>query len=136
MDCNGPLQILVLPISFFKRLKYNADASIAANYPKCKTCFISKHLLQWIAAKLAISEGIRLEHVQLIKIENLINTPNPLPFPDATSHTITTSSVILTLTLLRLQCHSWVHAKSCFKKSAYIPSETIFYFAFPSLLIQ
>jgi hypothetical protein len=97
---NGSFQLLVLPVSTFKRPKYNVDASIVANCPKCKTYFTREHLLWQITAKLAISKGIIPEHVQAIEIENLINALDPFPFCDATSHTFIGNSVILTLTIL------------------------------------
>jgi hypothetical protein len=85
-DCEGLLQVLVFSISTFKRSKYNLDAPIAANCSKCKTCFTSEHLLQQTTSKLAISKGIRPEHIQLIEIKNFTNAPDPLPFPAATSY--------------------------------------------------
>jgi hypothetical protein len=130
-DCNGPLQVLVVRVSAFKRPKRNVSAPIACNFLTCKTCFTSESLLQQIACKLAISKKIRPELLQPNEIETFINAPRPLPFLDATAHTFIANSVILTLTLLRFQSHSWAHIKSCFKKFVRSLSGTICRFVFP-----
>jgi hypothetical protein len=50
------------------------------------------------------------------EIENLINALNPLPFPDAKSNIFIVDSIVLTLTLLRYQSHSWAHHKILFQE--------------------
>ncbi len=58
-DYDGPLQVLILLISAFKRPKQNECAPIAVNCPTCKTCFISEHLLRETTTKLMTSIGIQ-----------------------------------------------------------------------------
>jgi hypothetical protein len=69
------------------------------------------------------SIGIQLETFNATKIENFINAPDPLPFPNAKSNTFKVDSIVLTLTLLKYQSHYWAHSKSCFKKFACTPLE-------------
>jgi hypothetical protein len=54
-----------------------------------------------------------------------------LPFLDAKSNTFKVDSILLTLTLLMDQNHSWTHSKSCFKKFAHTPFGVVCRFAFP-----
>jgi hypothetical protein len=116
-DHDGTLQVLVLFVFVFKRPKQNASAPIAKNCPTCKSYFISEHLLKQTTTKLMTSINIQREILNPIKIENFINAPNLLFFPDSKSNTLIMDSIILTLTLLRYQSHSWAHSKFCFKKS-------------------
>ncbi len=130
-DYDGPFQVLVLPIFVFKRPKQNTSAFIAKNCPTCKTCFINEDLLKQTTTKLMTSIGVQPEIFNPTKIENLINALDPLPFLDAKSNICIVDSIVLTLTLLRHQSHSWVHSKSCFKNFAHMPSRIVCRFAFP-----
>jgi hypothetical protein len=51
------------------------------------------------------SIGIQLETFNATKVENFINAPDPLPFPNAKSNTFKVDSIVLTLTLLKYQSH-------------------------------
>jgi hypothetical protein len=135
LDYDGPLQVLVLLIYAFKRPKKNACAPIAANCPTCKTCFTNEHLLRQTSTKLVTFIVEQPETFNPIKIENLINASYPLPFLDAKFNTLKVDSIVLTLTLLRHQSHSWVHSKSCFKKFAYKYFEILCHFVFPQSTI-
>ncbi len=128
---DGPLQVLVLFVFVFTRPKQNASAPIVANCPTCRTCFINEHLLKQTTIKLMTSIGIQLEILNPTEIENLINALDPLPFLDAQSNIFIVDSIVLTLTLLRYQSHSWAHLKSCFKKSAHTTFKIVCCFAFP-----
>jgi len=57
--------------------------------------------------------------------------PNSLPFLDVKSNTFKVDSIVLTLTLLRYQSHSWTHSKSCFNKFAHMPFGVVCHFPFP-----
>jgi hypothetical protein len=81
------------------------------------------------------SIGIQPEIFNPTEIENLINALDPLPFPDAKSNIFIVDSIVLTLTLLRYQSHSWAHSKSCFKKFAHMPFRIVCRFAFPQSTI-
>jgi hypothetical protein len=109
-DHDGPLQLLVLSVFVFKRPKQNASAPIATNCPTCKTCFICEHLLKQTTTKLMTSISIQLENLNPTKIENLINAPYSLFFPNAKPNTLIVDSIVLMLKLLRYQSHSWAHS--------------------------
>ncbi len=114
-DYDGLLQVLVLLIYAFKRPKQIACVPIVVDCPTCQTCFINEHFLRQTTTKLMTSIGIQLKTFNHIKIENLINALDPLPFPNEKSNTFKVDSIVLTLTLLRYQSHFRVHSKSCFK---------------------
>jgi hypothetical protein len=92
LDYDAPLQVLILHVFAFKRPKQNACAPIVMNYPKCKTCFTSDHLLTQTISKLATSIGNQLETLNLIEIKNLINASDMLPFLNAKSNTFKVDS--------------------------------------------
>jgi len=129
--CDGPFQMIVLPIFALIRPKQNTCAPIATNCPTCKTCFTSEHFSMQTTTKMATSIGIQLKTLNPTKIENFINALDPLPFSDAKSNTFKIDSIVLTLTLFRYQSHYWAHSKSCFKKSARMPFGVVCHFAFP-----
>jgi hypothetical protein len=66
--CNGPLQVLVILVSTFKRLKRNASAPIVGNCLTCKTCFTNESLLRQTTSKLAISDKIKPKLLQLTRL--------------------------------------------------------------------
>jgi hypothetical protein len=127
----GPLQVLVLLVSNFKRLKQKACVLIVVNCPTCKTCFTNEHLLKQTTTKFVTLIGIQLETLNPTKIENRINTPNSLPFPK--SNTIKVDLIVLTLTLLKYQSHFCAHSKSCFKTSTCTPFGIVGCFAYPQI---
>lgn len=65
-DCEGPLQMLVIPAFTFKRPKQNAKALMVANFPSYKTCFTSVHFLRLKTIKLATSVRIHYEKIMSI----------------------------------------------------------------------
>jgi hypothetical protein len=101
LNCDGPLQVLVLLVFIFKRPKQNTSALIVANCPTCKTCFTGEHLLKQTATKLMTSIGIQPKIINSTKIKNLINAPDPFPLPNAKSNIFIVDSIVLTLTLLK-----------------------------------
>jgi len=65
----GLLQVLVLLVSNFKRLKQKACVPIVASCPTCKTCFTNEHLLKQTTTKLVTLIGIQLETLNPLRLK-------------------------------------------------------------------